>query len=150
MDVVDAKTRSKIMSQIRGKDTKPEMIVRKYLHHSGFRFRLHSSKLKGHPDLVLPKYKICIFINGCYWHRHENCKYTSTPKTRKEFWLKKFKENIQRDINVRETLLSEGWKIIVIWECALKPKQTSETLHWLSDSILNPSIDYIESPLLFT
>ncbi|MFV9475526.1 very short patch repair endonuclease [Advenella sp. RU8] len=147
MDIVDAKTRSKMMSHIRSKDTKPEMVVRKYLHHNGFRFRLHSSKLQGHPDLVLPKYKICIFIHGCYWHRHENCKYASTPQTRKEFWLQKFKNNIQRDIDVRETLISDGWRVIVIWECALKPKKAPETLIWLSDLISSLDFDYVESPL---
>ena len=112
--------RSRNMSAIKSKNTKPEIAVRKVLHSMGYRFRLHGKDLPGSPDIVLPKYKTVIFVHGCFWHRHENCKYASTPKTRKEFWENKFRENIVRDKSNQANLLSIGWKIIIIWECQLK------------------------------
>ena len=112
--------RSRNMSAIKSKNTKPEIAVRKLLHSMGYRFRLHRKDLPGSPDIVLPKYKTAIFVNGCFWHRHENCKYASNPKTRKEFWEKKFRENINRDNLNQANLLLKGWKIIIIWECQLK------------------------------
>ena len=114
--------RSRNMSAIKSKNTKPEIKVRKVLHSMGYRFRLHSKNLPGSPDIVLPKYKTVIFVHGCFWHRHENCKYASTPKTRKEFWEAKFRENINRDKLNQENLSSKGWKIIVVWECEIKDK----------------------------
>ena len=112
--------RSRNMSAIKSKNTKPEIAVRKLLHSMGYRFRLHSKDLPGSPDIVLPKYKTVIFVHGCFWHRHENCKYATTPKTRKEFWEKKFRENINRDNLNQANLSLKGWKIIIIWECQLK------------------------------
>jgi len=112
--------RSRNMSAIRSKNTKPEIAVRKLLHSLGYRFRLHKKNLPGSPDIVLPKYKTVIFVHGCFWHRHKNCKYASTPKTRKEFWEKKFRENINRDNLNQANLSLKGWKIIIIWECQLK------------------------------
>jgi len=114
--------RSKNMAAIKSKNTKPEIKVRKVLHSMGYRFRLHSKDLPGSPDIVLPKYKTVIFVHGCFWHRHENCKYASTPKTRQEFWNKKFNENINRDKLNQENLSSKGWKIIIVWECEIKDK----------------------------
>ena len=114
--------RSRNMSAIKSKNTKPEIKVRKVLHSMGYRFRLHSKDLPGSPDIVLPKYKTVIFVHGCFWHRHENCKYASTPKTRKEFWEAKFRENINRDKKHQENLSSMGWKIIIVWECEIKDK----------------------------
>ena len=114
--------RSRNMSAIKSKNTKPEIKVRKVLHSMGYRFRLHSKDLPGSPDIVLPKYKTVIFVHGCFWHRHQNCKYASTPKTRKEFWNKKFNENINRDKINQENLSSKGWKIIVVWECEINDK----------------------------
>ena len=114
--------RSRNMSAIKSKNTKPEIKVRKVLHSMGYRFRLHSKDLPGSPDIVLPKYKTVIFVHGCFWHRHQNCKYASTPKTRQEFWNKKFNENINRDKLNQENLSSKGWKIIVVWECEIKDK----------------------------
>ena len=114
--------RSRNMSAIKSKNTKPEIKVRKILHSMGYRFRLHSKGLPGSPDIVLPKYKTLIFVHGCFWHRHENCKYASTPKTRQEFWNKKFNENINRDKINQENLSSKGWKIIIVWECEIKDK----------------------------
>ena len=113
-------SRSKNMSAIKSKNTKPEVEVRKLLHSMGFRFRLHKKDLPGSPDIVLPKYKTVIFVHGCFWHRHQNCKYASNPKTRVDFWNKKFKDNIERDIKNQEKLKSFGWKSKIIWECETK------------------------------
>ena len=112
--------RSRNMSAIKSKNTKPEIKVRKILHSMGYRFRLHSKDLPGSPDIVLPKYKTVIFVHGCFWHRHENCKYSSTPKTRKEFWNKKFTENKKRDSEIQEKIKILDWRSVVIWECETK------------------------------
>ena len=112
--------RSRNMSAIKSKNTKPEIKVRKILHSMGYRFRLHSKDLPGSPDIVLPKYKTVIFVHGCFWHRHENCKYASTPKTRKEFWNKKFTENKKRDSKIQEKIKILDWRSVVIWECETK------------------------------
>ena len=112
--------RSRNMSAIKQKNTKPEIAVRKLLHSLGYRFRLHSKGLPGSPDIVLPKYKTVIFVHGCFWHRHENCKYASTPKTRKEFWNKKFTENKKRDSEIQEKIKILDWRSVVIWECETK------------------------------
>ena len=112
--------RSRNMSAIKSKNTKPEIAVRKLLHSLGYRFRLHRKDLPGSPDIVLPKYKTVIFVHGCFWHRHENCKYASTPKTRQEFWNKKFKKNIERDLEIQETIKNIEWRSVVIWECETK------------------------------
>lgn len=108
------------MSAIRGKNTKPEILVRKYLHSSGYRFRLHRKDLPGKPDIVLPKYRMVIMVHGCFWHRHPGCAYTTTPSTRPEFWLDKFQKNIERDTAQIESLIALGWKVLVVWECGLK------------------------------
>ena len=109
--------RSRNMSAIKSKNTKPEIAVRKLLHSMGYRFRLHRKDLPGSPDIVLPKYKTVIFVHGCFWHRHENCKYTSTPKTRQEFWENKFNSNKKRDQKIQKEIIDLGWKFIIIWEC---------------------------------
>lgn len=119
MDIVDRKTRSKIMKSVPQKDTKPEMRLRNALHGMGFRYRLHDKRLPGSPDLVFPKYKAVIFVHGCFWHRH-GCKQTTTPTTREDFWQAKFKANVERDSkNVRE-LEATGWRVMTVWECELK------------------------------
>ena len=112
--------RSRNMSAIKSKNTKPEIAVRKLLHSMGYRFRLHRKDLPGSPDIVLPKYKTVIFVHGCFWHRHENCKYASTPKTRKEFWENKFKANLKRDLEIQEKIKNLDWRSVVIWECETK------------------------------
>lgn len=117
-DVVDAKTRSQMMSGIRGKDTKPELLVRKYLHGRGLRFRLSSNKLPGRPDIVLPKYKTVVFVHGCFWHRHE-CEKFVWPKSRAEFWREKLNANAERDKLNSGKLTALGWQAIQIWECQL-------------------------------
>lgn len=119
MDKISQEQRSANMSKIRSKDTKPEMLVRRHLHALGFRYRLHDSKLPGHPDIVLPKWHTVIFVNGCFWHRHEGCKYATKPKSNIEFWTTKFKQNVERDKKEYTALKSAGWKIIVIWECEI-------------------------------
>ena len=112
--------RSRNMAAIKSKNTKPEIEVRQLLHSMGYRFRLHMKDLPGNPDIVLKKYKTVIFVNGCFWHRHPNCKYASIPKTRPEFWSQKFKSNVERDNNNYIKIKNLGWKYIVVWECELK------------------------------
>jgi DNA mismatch endonuclease (patch repair protein) len=120
MDVHDKKTRSFNMSMIKGKNTKPEIIVRKYLYQSGYRYRLNYSKLNGKPDIVLPKFKTVIFVNGCFWHGHEGCKYFVIPKTRTKWWIEKINKTKRRDQTNYKKLSETNWKVIVIWECELK------------------------------
>ena len=105
------------MSRVRGKDTKPEMAVRRMLHQAGYRFRLHRRDLPGTPDLVFPSRKTAVFVHGCFWHRHEHCRRASTPKTRVEFWKEKFHRNVQRDRVNQNRLEQAGWKVIIVWEC---------------------------------
>ena len=119
-DVHDTATRSYNMSQIKGKDTKPELIVRRFLFSHGFRYRLHDKKLPGKPDIVLPKYRTVIFVNGCFWHGHINCKYFVVPKTRTEWWLQKIYRNKQLDKDNLLKLQEKGWKTFSIFECELK------------------------------
>lgn len=132
-DIVDQQTRSRMMSGIRDKDTKPELALRRALHARGFRFRLHSKKVHGRPDLVLPKHRTAVFVHGCFWHRHEGCRFATTPSTREKFWQKKFEANVARDDAVRLKLLEDGWRVATVWECALrKPNQVNATTDLLS------------------
>jgi DNA mismatch endonuclease, patch repair protein len=119
------------MSQIKGRNTKPEMLVRRFLFANGFRYKLHDKKLPGKPDFVLPKYKTVIFVHGCFWHGHTYCKYYVVPKTRTEWWLNKINGNITNDAKVIKALKKGGWKIITIWECKLKPVKVEKTLNTL-------------------
>ena len=112
--------RSRNMAAIRGKDTAPELAVRRILHAMGLRFRLHRKDLPGRPDIVLPKHRTVVFVNGCFWHRHEGCRYTTTPSTRQEFWQSKFAANVERDGRNRTDLQQLGWRVIVVWECELR------------------------------
>jgi DNA mismatch endonuclease (patch repair protein) len=105
------------MSRIRGYDTKPEKVVRSLLHRAGYRFRLRDRKLLGHPDIVLPKYNTVIFVHGCFWHRHQRCKFAYMPKSRSDFWQRKFSENVDRDRRTELLLQGSGWNVIVVWEC---------------------------------
>ncbi len=120
VDRTSRQHRSWNMSRIRGSNTKPEKAVRSLLHHMGYRFRLHRRNLPGTPDLILPKYQTVIFVHGCFWHRHKNCQYAYTPKSRINFWDAKFKENMTRDRCVQRQLRKEGWRIITVWECQIK------------------------------
>lgn len=130
MDIVSKQIRSRMMGAIRGKNTKPELQVRQYLHARGFRYRLHSRDVAGSPDLTLRKHNCVIFVHGCFWHRHRGCRYATTPSTRNEFWTQKLDANRARDIASHERLLNEGWRIAVVWECALRhlPQTTLEAL----------------------
>lgn len=134
-DVHSAKTRSYNMSRIRSKDTKPEMLVRKFLFSKGFRYRLHGRKLPGKPDIVLPKYRTVIFIHGCFWHGHPDCKYFVVPKTRTEWWLNKIGANTANDKKSVAMLTAAGWRVIEIWECALKKSTIENTLSALPGEI---------------
>lgn len=120
MDVHDKEARSYNMSCIKGKGTKPEEIVRNYLFSQGFRYRKNDKRLPGTPDIVLPKYRTVIFVNGCFWHGHKGCRYFVWPKNNAEFWKNKIESNISRDRKKAETLKDQGWKVIVVWECDLK------------------------------
>lgn len=122
MDIVDRVTRSRMMSGIRAKDTKPELVVRSYLHRSGLRFRLHST-LPGKPDLVLPGFRTVVFVHGCFWHRHPRCRFTTTPASNVKFWHKKFAENIRRDAYVQRQLTVLGWRVLIIWSCELNERK---------------------------
>lgn len=126
-DVHDKATRSYNMSQIKAKNTKPELLVRKFLHAQGFRYSLHNKKLPGKPDIVLPKYKTIIFIHGCFWHGHKNCKFFVVPKTRTSFWLNKINSNKANDEKAVKALRKDGWEVITIWECRLKPAKVART-----------------------
>ena len=135
MDVHDKKTRSYNMSCIKGKNTKPEEIVRKYLFSLGFRYRKNDKRLPGTPDIVLPKYRTVIFVNGCFWHGHQGCRYFVVPKTNTEFWMNKIDANRVRDINKILELEAMGWRVIVIWECQLKTVNKDETLSELVNQL---------------
>ncbi len=126
-DVHDKKTRSFNMSMIKDKNTKPEIVVRKFLFQNGFRYRLNYSKLPGKPDIVLPRFKTVIFINGCFWHGHQGCKYFVVPKTRTEWWIGKINKTMERDKKKTEELKNLGWKVKVIWECDLKAEKRTQT-----------------------
>ena len=116
------------MSRIRSKDTKPEMLVRKFLFAQGFRYSLHNKSLPGKPDIVLRKYKTVIFVHGCFWHGHQNCKYYVVPKTKTDWWLEKIGGNIKRDNKNKRELIKQGWKVITVFECDLKPGIRQKTL----------------------
>jgi DNA mismatch endonuclease, patch repair protein len=135
-DVHTKKVRSFNMSMIKGKDTKPEMLVRKFVFSKGLRYRLHDKKLPGRPDLVFPKYKKAVFIHGCYWHAHKRCKYFVLPKTKTEWWFDKIDGNRKRDkVNIAK-LRDMNWEVIIVWECDLKPKKIDQTLHALVNKLI--------------
>ena len=134
-DIVDRATRSRMMAGIGSRNTKPELVLRRALHARGLRFRLHVRKLPGTPDLVFRRFGAVCFVHGCFWHRHEGCRYTTTPATKEEFWQNKFAANVERDRRDRRALLEAGWRVAVVWECALRKgvesMTVSEVEHWL-------------------
>ena len=136
MDVHDKTTRSYNMSQIKVKNTKPEEKVRKYLFSQGFRFRKNDKRLPGTPDIVLPRYRTVIFVNGCFWHGHSGCKYFVWPKSNADFWKSKIEKNMIRDRIKDEELYALGWRVIVVWECELKSERADESLEQLKRNIL--------------
>lgn len=132
MDKLTKEQRHRNMAAIRGKDTKPEILVRKFLFSRGFRYRINHPRLPGRPDIVLLKYRTVIFVNGCFWHGHDNCKYFRLPKSNVDFWQKKIERNIERDKEELSQLVAMGWHCITIWECQLKSKVCSQTLESLA------------------
>jgi DNA mismatch endonuclease (patch repair protein) len=118
-DIVDTATRSRMMSGIRGANTKPERLVRSILHRMGYRFTLNNHQLPGRPDIVLPRHHTAVFVHGCFWHRHAGCPKAATPATRPEFWQAKFATNVARDRRVSAKLRREGWRVLTVWECQL-------------------------------
>ena len=130
-DHLTIEQRHKNMAAVKSKDTKPEMVVRKYLWSRGFRYRVNNPRLPGHPDIVLRKYHTCIFVNGCFWHGHEGCKYFRMPKTNTEFWERKISRNKERDREEQKKLARMGWHCITVWECELKGERREKTLESL-------------------
>jgi DNA mismatch endonuclease (patch repair protein) len=125
-DIVDTATRSRMMSGIRGRDTKPELVVRRYLHRAGFRYGLHVRSLPGRPDIVLTRHRAVIFVHGCFWHRHPGCRYAYSPKSREDFWRAKLDGNAQRDAVVADALRRLDWRVFIMWECELGESHLSE------------------------
>lgn len=145
-DVVDAETRSRMMSGIRGKDTAPEVQLRRALHALGFRFRIHARELPGRPDIVLPRWNAVILVHGCFWHRHEGCRFTTTPATRPDFWATKFRSNVERDTRHLRELRALGWRTAVVWECALRPKGAPEAIGRIVADWLRSGSDHLDVP----
>lgn len=146
MDILTPAERSKNMAAIRGKDTKPELYIRKLLFSKGYRYRIGSSAVEGHPDIYLSKYKTAVFIHGCFWHRHIGCKYAYMPKSRIEFWTKKFKANIQRDKTVRLLLEQSRIQNLIIWECTIKRMKKN---HEYEEKIFNEIEQFFYSKDLY-
>jgi DNA mismatch endonuclease (patch repair protein) len=126
VDIVDRATRSRMMAGIGPRNTKPERIVRSYLHRQGFRFALHGRQLPGRPDIVLPRFNAVIMVHGCFWHRHHGCRFATTPSSNKAFWTAKFAENVARDRRNIRDLRGAGWRTFVLWECALSPRNLEQ------------------------
>lgn len=134
MDIVSKKTRSRMMANIRSSNTRPEILVRKYLHQSGYRFRLKRKVENARPDLVLPKWNVCIFVHGCYWHRHAKCRLASVPKSNVEFWTKKFEQNVTRDRRNLIQLEEAGWSVGIVWECTTRSGEGLKRIPMLIES----------------
>ena len=125
-DIVDRERRRQLMARIRGRDTGPELAVRRVAHRMGLRFRLHSKNLPGRPDLVFPKFRSVVFVHGCFWHQHDGCRLARIPKSRVEYWTQKFRRNVTRDRRNEEALQTLGWRVIVIWECEVRNEKRLE------------------------
>ena len=134
-DKITKERRSYTMSRIRSRDTKPEVLVRKYLFSRGLRFRKNDKRLPGHPDVVLPKYRAAVFVNGCFWHQHEGCRHAGIPDDNREYWEEKFRRNKKRDAEKTRLLELAGWRVIVVWECQLMPKVRADALDDLYNEI---------------
>ncbi|MCF7698242.1 very short patch repair endonuclease [Loktanella sp. M215] len=150
VDVVSPDVRSRMMAAIGRRDTKPEIVVRQALHAGGFRFRLDVRALPGSPDIVLTKWRTAIFVHGCFWHRHSGCARTTTVSTRPEFWQRKFDANVARDARAQQALKEAGWKVAVVWECALGKGAAEQSLRSLADFIRTPetALKRIEIPAI--
>ena len=139
MDIVGQTRRSEIMARIQGRDTVPEMMVRRTAHRLGFRFRLYRKDLPGRPDLVFPRYRAVVFVHGCFWHRHDGCRFAYTPRSRVRFWTEKFRQNVARDRRTEDALRSLGWQVLVIWEC--ETRDDADVAHRLKDFLRAADID---------
>lgn len=135
-DTVSKQKRSEIMSHVTGKETKPEIMVRKYLFARGLRYRKNVKQLPGTPDIVFPKYKTAVFVNGCFWHGHKGCKYSHLPSTNLEYWEKKIADNLERDERKTRKLEKLGYRVLIVWQCQLKPNIKIETLETLYHNIV--------------
>lgn len=147
MDIVTPEQRSRNMSAIHSHDTKPEVYLRKLLFARGYRYSLNSVNILGHPDIYLKKYNTAIFVHGCFWHRHEGCKYTYTPKSRIEFWQKKFESNIARDSIVKKELCNAGIKQLIVWECAIRQSQKKG---YSSEQLVSMVIEFLNSDNIYS
>ena len=145
-DIWDKSTRSRVMARIKGKNTKPEWVVRRFLFANGFRFRLHVNTLPGHPDIVLPAYKTIVLVHGCFWHLHPGCKTAHIPASNSDFWKQKLHRNAERDAIQLQQLRDLGWRVILIWECELGAKQRKARLANLLREITDESIDFKANP----
>ena len=146
MDKMSEEQRHRCMASIRGRDTKPELIVRRYLFGRGFRYRLNHPRLPGHPDIVLRKYRTVIFVNGCFWHGHKGCRYFTVPKSNTDFWSVKISRNAERDRSVQQQLAAMGWHCVTVWECQLMPKLRNDTLRALEYTISHIFINDVSVP----
>ncbi|MDE0280229.1 MAG: very short patch repair endonuclease [Gammaproteobacteria bacterium] len=147
-DIVDRTVRSRMMARIGGKDTKPELTLRRAMHARGLRYRLHDRKLPGTPDMVFRRFAAVCFVHGCFWHRHKGCPYTTEPATRPDFWQSKFRSNVERDHRAREELLDSGWRVAIVWECALRAEQAKWTSLRL-DQWLHSQEQFFETDLFW-
>jgi DNA mismatch endonuclease, patch repair protein len=129
-DIVSVQVRSRMMASIGGKNTRPELAVRSYLHRAGLRFRLHDRQLPGTPDIALPRYRAVVFVHGCFWHRHTGCRFASTPATRADFWAAKFAGNVARDKRKGDALRAAGWQVHTVWECQSRNELALDRLVW--------------------
>jgi DNA mismatch endonuclease, patch repair protein len=145
VDIVDPATRSRMMSGIRARNTRPEMRLRRELHALGFRFRLHAKDLPGKPDLLLKKHNVAIFVHGCFWHRHPDCRLASAPASNSGFWAEKFARNAERDMQATAALRNKGWRVAVVWECGLRRKDIAIVMEQVKQWLLSDD-PYIELP----
>lgn len=142
VDVVDPRTRSRMMAGIRGKDTRPERLLRQKLHAVGIRYRLHAPDLPGKPDLVFPRFKAVAFVHGCFWHRHKDCHWCSTPSSNTDFWSAKFERNVVRDRDAAEALRRADWRIATVWECGLRGEGADTLADCIADWLRNGNGDF--------
>jgi len=145
-DIVSKHVRSRMMSSIRSGNTKPELALRRALHRLGFRYRLHGPNLPGRPDLAFPRYRAVLFVHGCFWHRHEGCRFATTPSSNVEFWGEKFGANVKRDRKAAESLLAAGWRVGVVWECLFKGGELDLALEEMREFLTSSQIHYLEWP----
>ena len=150
VDIVEKSVRSRMMASIRAKNTQPEMVVRHYIHSQGFRYRVHVRSLPGCPDIVLPKYRLIIFVHGCFWHQHTGCRYATSPHQNHSRWQLKFEQNASRDARNIKLLAEQGWRVFLLWECGARKMKTSNPLDWLPDMIRDKNKSYLEWPDLRT